>query len=70
MIGEVDIYGVFVHPLLPILVVALAASAGLRSLLRRIGFYRMVWHRPLFDLALLVILVGALVAIIPRWGLS
>jgi hypothetical protein len=58
MIGEVNIYGVLFPPLLVWLGVALPISAVLRFLLNRIGFYRLVWHRPLFDLALLVILTG------------
>ena len=54
MIGEIDIYGVFVPPLLLLVVAALPLTAGLRRLLRWLGFYRLVWHRPLFDFALLV----------------
>jgi hypothetical protein len=33
----------------------------LRWLLARFGFYRFVWHRPLFNLALYVLLAGAAV---------
>jgi hypothetical protein len=58
MIGEIDIFGVLAPPLLVWLGVALVISAGLRWGLKRIGFYRFVWHRPLFDLALLLILLG------------
>jgi hypothetical protein len=58
MIGEIDLYGVLLPPLLVWLGVALVLSALLRAVLLRIGFYRLVWHRPLFDLALLVILIG------------
>ena len=29
----------------------------------RLGLYRLVWHRPLFDLALFVILLGIVAAI-------
>jgi hypothetical protein len=42
----------------------------LRRLLRWIGFYRFVWHRPLFDFALLVIVLGAVVAAATRWVAS
>jgi hypothetical protein len=58
MIGEIDIFGVLAPPLLVWLGVALVISAALRWGLNRIGFYRFVWHRPLFDLALLLILLG------------
>jgi hypothetical protein len=27
------------------------------------GFYRFVWHRPLFDLALYVVLLGVVVSV-------
>jgi len=58
MIGEIDIFGVLAPPLLAWLGVALVLSAALRWVLNRLGVYRYVWHRPLFDLALLVILLG------------
>jgi len=66
MIGEVDIYGVFVPLLLVWLAVALPLTAVLRRLLRWLGFYRLVWHRPLFDLALLIMVLGAVVAVSAR----
>jgi Protein of unknown function (DUF1656) len=63
MTGEIDLYGVFVPRLLVWLVASLLLTAVLRRLLRRFGFYRFVWHRPLFDLALLVIVLGTVVAV-------
>ena len=35
----------------------------LRRLLAGLGLYRLVWHRPLFDLALYVLLLGAVVSV-------
>ena len=67
MIGEVDIYGVFVPILLVWGVIALALTAVLRRVLTRIGFYRLVWHRPLVDLSLLVLIMAAVAAILPSW---
>jgi hypothetical protein len=60
MSGEVDLAGVFVTPLLLWLLAALPVAAVLRRLLRRLGVYRLVWHRPLFDVALLVVVIGGL----------
>jgi Protein of unknown function (DUF1656) len=58
MIGEIDLYGVLLPPLLVWVAVALLVSAALRWVLSKAGAYRFIWHRPLFDLALLVILTG------------
>jgi hypothetical protein len=58
MIGEINIFGVLLPPLLVWLGIALVLSAALRWLLNRAGIYNYVWHRPLFDLALLVIILG------------
>ncbi|MCJ2068603.1 DUF1656 domain-containing protein [Methylobacterium sp. J-030] len=63
MTGELDLYGVFVPSLAAWMLLAFAVSLPLRWLLARIGFYHLVWHRPLFDLALYVVLLGAVVAI-------
>jgi hypothetical protein len=67
MIGEIDLYGVFLPPLLVWIGAALPLTAVLRRLLRWLGFYRLVWHRPLFDFALLIIVLGAVVAVATRW---
>jgi hypothetical protein len=67
MIGEIDLYGVFVSPLLLWVGASLPIVALLRRLLARAGFYRVVWHRPLFDLALLIIVLGGVVAVTSRW---
>jgi hypothetical protein len=67
MIGEFDVYGVFVPALLVWGLVALALAAVLRAVLARIGFYRLIWHRPLVDLSLLVIILAVVAAILPRW---
>jgi hypothetical protein len=63
MTGEIDIYGVLFPPLLIWLAIALILAAGLRVLLSRFRLYRFIWHRPLFDLAVLVILTGCVAAI-------
>ena len=43
--------------------IAVLVTMLLRRALAAIGFYRLVWHRPLFDLALGIIILGATVAI-------
>ncbi|MGE7417348.1 DUF1656 domain-containing protein [Methylobacterium tarhaniae] len=63
MTGEFDLYGVFVPSLAAWMLLAFLVSLPLRRLLAWTGFYRLVWHRPLFDLALYVALLGAVVAV-------
>lgn len=58
MIGEINIYGVFFPPLLIWIGGGLILSIFVRRALAAIGFYRFVWHRPLFDFCLLVMLTG------------
>ncbi|MEE3624237.1 DUF1656 domain-containing protein [Nitrospirillum sp. BR 11752] len=58
-----DIHGVFVSPLLVWGVIAFLISMAVRWVLRRVGAYRLVWHRPLFDLAVYVIVLGGVAAL-------
>lgn len=67
MIGELNIHGVFVPALLVWALVALVASVLLRRVLRRLGFYRWVWHPALFDVAVFVVLVGGVVSLASIW---
>jgi hypothetical protein len=67
MIGEFDVYGVFIPALLVWALIAVLLSLVLRAVLRRIGFYRLVWHRPLVDLSLLVIILAVVAAVLPHW---
>jgi hypothetical protein len=63
MIAEIDLYGIFLPALLVWALVAMPLSALLRRLLRALGAYRLVWHAPLFDLALFIITLGGVVAL-------
>ena len=67
MIGEVSLYGIYVPWLLLLARLALALSRGLSYLLARAGFYRLVWHPALFDLAMFVVVLGALSRFFPEW---
>lgn len=58
---ELDIYGVFVPTVAMLGLVAYVISVLVRRLLDRVGFYTLVWHRPLFDMALLVCILAGLV---------
>jgi hypothetical protein len=63
VIGEVDIAGVFLPPLLLTAIGAFTATLLAKRLLRSLGAYRFVWHAGLFDTAMFVVfwwLVAAL----------
>jgi hypothetical protein len=61
MIKEIDLAGVFISPMLGYLAVALVLTGLIRLVLGWIGAYRWIWHRPLFDLSLLVMVLTGLV---------
>jgi hypothetical protein len=63
MRGEFAFFGVFTPPLLVWVAVAFGANLVLRRGLRWIGAYRFVWHPALLDLALFILLLGAVSAI-------
>ncbi|CAI2790394.1 Protein of uncharacterised function (DUF1656) [Serratia grimesii] len=58
MIGEINIDGVFISPLLLCLVCAFFLRMVLSWMLSIAGVYRLVAQRPLFDTALFLILAG------------
>jgi protein AaeX len=62
MIGEFDIYGVYFPAFAVFAGIAFLLQIALKRLLDVSGVYRFVWHRPLFDLALYVILLAAVTA--------
>ena len=64
MIREIDLFGVYVSPMLAFMAAALLLWLALRRVLERTGAYRYVWHRALFDLALYVVLLGAVVLLV------
>jgi hypothetical protein len=60
---EFDLNGVFVAGILVWAVIAYAIRMGLTRIFTRAGLYRLVWHRPLFDFALFVVLWGLVSAL-------
>jgi hypothetical protein len=61
---EIDFLGVYLSPMLGYLAVASVSWLVLRRMLDRIGAYRFVWHRPLFDAALFVVVLAGVVALV------
>ena len=59
---EINIGGVFIPAALVWAVGAFVLSSLIDRTLSRTRFYRLVWHRGLFDAAIFVILWGAILA--------
>ncbi|KVD96384.1 hypothetical protein WS63_33005 [Burkholderia stagnalis] len=66
MIGEIDIFGVFVPAPLVLMLIAYLINVAIRAGLTRIGFYRLVWHRSIFDLGIYVFVLAAVVIVSHR----
>ncbi len=66
MYGEFSLYGVFVPTLLALMTLAYLLNSVLRAGLIRWGAYRHIWHPPLFNLAMYILLLGGLFSLM-RW---
>jgi hypothetical protein len=58
---EINLFGVYVAPLAVILVLAWFALLPVRRLANRFGLLRHVWHPALFEFAVYLIVVSAIV---------
>ncbi len=58
MTGQFDLYGVFLPLFAALALFASGVFRVLASVLDKDGFYRLVWHRPLFNLAIYVTLLA------------
>ncbi|WP_213878331.1 DUF1656 domain-containing protein [Pseudomonas sp. dw_358] len=63
MIGELDVSGIFLPTLLVMMVITYLLFLVVHGVLNRLHFYRLVWHRALFNVALYAVLLGAVDAI-------
>ncbi|CAE6690329.1 DUF1656 domain-containing protein [Paraburkholderia aspalathi] len=66
MIGEIDIFGVFVPAVLVLMLIAYLINLAIRTVFERAGFYRFVWHRSIFDLGIYVLVLGLVVVVSHR----
>jgi hypothetical protein len=66
MIGEIDIYGVFLPAVLILMLVSYLLCQIVTRVFARVGLYRFVWHRSIFDLAIYVIVLGIVVIVSHR----
>lgn len=63
MAEEFVIDGVILSPIVPQLIAALLLTFSLSLVLMRLHFYKLVWHRPLFELALFCVLLAFVVGL-------
>jgi hypothetical protein len=63
---ELDLNGVFVSAVLAWALIAFIITSLIGRVLGMVGFYRLVWHRALFDFAVFVIVWGAVSAMAYR----
>jgi len=59
VIGDLDISGVFLPTLLVLMGITYLLYLGVHAVLTRLHFYRLVWHRALFNVGLYALLLGA-----------
>jgi hypothetical protein len=58
VIGELDISGIFLPTILVMMVFTYGLFLLLHGVLNRLHFYRLVWHRALFNVGLYALLLG------------
>ena len=61
--AEVNIFGVFVSPFVPMMLVAWLLTIALRRVGDRLGVTRHTWHPSLFNSAVYVIVLSAVVIV-------
>ena len=61
---EFEILGVYVAPIVPLMIVAFLITLVLRWLALALGWFRWIWHPALFELSVyLIVLTGVVVTV-------
>ena len=58
---EVDLFGVYVAPIVPMMIAALLITVALRRLALAVGLFRWIWHPALFEVSVYLIVLSAIV---------
>ena len=58
--AEIDLFGLYVAPIAPMLLAAWVVTIGLRRVAARYGLLRHVWHPALFVFSVYVITLAAI----------
>ena len=61
--AELDLFGIYVAPIVPMMLLAWLAMAPLRWAATRMGLLRYVWHPALFGFSVYLIVLAAIVLI-------
>jgi protein AaeX len=61
---EIDVFGVLISPLVPLMVLAAAITVALRVIMTELGLTRHIWHPALFEFSMFLILLTAAVLIL------
>jgi protein AaeX len=64
--AEIDLLGVYVAPISPMLVAAWMVTIALRRIVARFGLLRLVWHPALFEFSIYMIVLSSMVLIAAR----
>jgi hypothetical protein len=63
---EINLFGVYVAPMSLMVVVAWVVTIALRRLAARFGLLRHVWHPPLFQFSIYMIVLSSIVLTVAR----
>lgn len=58
---EIDVLGVYVAPIVPLMIVAFLITLVLRWLALALGVFRWIWHPALFELSVYLIVLTVVV---------
>ncbi|PSJ53206.1 DUF1656 domain-containing protein [Pseudaminobacter soli (ex Li et al. 2025)] len=61
---EIDVFGVLISPLVPLMALAAAITVALRVVMTELGLMRHIWHPALFEISMFLILLTAAVLIL------
>jgi protein AaeX len=63
---EINLLGVYVVPIMPLMIAAWLVTVGLRRAAARVGLLQHVWHPALFVFDIYIIVLSSMVLLIAR----
>ncbi|WP_407180142.1 DUF1656 domain-containing protein [Bradyrhizobium sp. STM 3562] len=68
--AEINLFGVYVAPISPIMIAAWLLTMALRRILSRFNWPQHVWHPALFMFAVYVIILSSWILLVAPWAAS